>query len=431
MDPTSQEWMIPQMGHQMNAGKSMRLFVFHSSECLTLTCGALGNRLTRTDSSSVPPPPVLNGTVMGSTYDVANRMLTSPDTTYTYDNNGNTLTKTDASGTTTYGYDYENRLISASMPGGIVATYTYDPFGRRISKSVNGVTTQYLYDGMNIIKEYDGTGTLLASYVHGPGIDEPISMTRGGQTFYYHADGLGSITGLTDSSQTVVQNYGYDGFGNLTQTPTIQNPYTYTGREWDRETGLYYYRARYYDPQTGRFLTEDPIGFAGGDVNLYGYVWNNPVKFTDPSGNYGFVGAGYGVVAGSIGGYIGSGGTISGAVVGGIVGGIVGFVNPFGSGYVGTFVGGMVASFAGQAAGIAQKCGLTSSAIINWSSYNYAAAFGAGVGGVGGRFFVGAKLGKIFYGTESIMTVFEGMGAGSFEFAGNLAYPASTTCGCN
>jgi RHS repeat-associated protein len=142
---------------------------------------------------------------------------------------------------------------------------------------------KYLYDGMNIIKEYDGTGTLLATYTQGPGMDQPIAMTRGGQTVYYHADGLGSVVGLTNSSQTVVQNYGYDGFGNLTQAPTVQNPYTYTGREWDPETGLYYYRARYYDPKAGRFLQQDPIGMAGG-INLYAYVGNNPVNFVDPNG---------------------------------------------------------------------------------------------------------------------------------------------------
>jgi RHS repeat-associated protein len=243
----------------------------------------LGNRLTRTDSPSLTPPPTPTDPSTWS-YDVANRLLIRPGVTYTYDNNGNTLTKSDTTGATIYGYDYENRLTSVSAPGGITASYAYDPFGRRISKTVNGVMTQYLYDGMNILKEYDGTGTPLATYVHGPGIDQPISMTRGGQTYDYHADGLGSITGLTNSSQTVVQNYGYDGFGNLTQTPTVQNPYTYTGREWDAETGLYYYRARYYDPKVGRFLQQDPIGFAGGDANLYGYVGNSPVNWVDPWG---------------------------------------------------------------------------------------------------------------------------------------------------
>ncbi len=246
------------------------------------TYDVLGNRLTRTDSPSLTPPPATTSANTWN-YDVANRLLTRPGVTHTYDNNGNTLTKTDASGTTTYGYDFENRLISVSAPGGITASYAYDPFGRRISKTVNGVGTRYLYDGMNIIKEYDGTGALLATYVHGPGMDEPIAMTRGGQVSYYHADGLGSITGLTNSSQAVVQTYGYDGFGTLTQTPTVQNPYTYTGREWDAETGLYYYRARYYDPKVGRFLQQDPIGMAGG-INLYAYVGSNPINFIDPSG---------------------------------------------------------------------------------------------------------------------------------------------------
>ena len=150
---------------------------------------------------------------------------------------------------------------------------------------MNATTTQYLYDGEDILKEYDGSGNLLATFVHGPGIDEPIAMTRGGQTSYYHADGLGSFIGLTNSSEAVVQTYEYDSFGNITnQTGTIQNTYTYTAREFDTESGLYYYRARYYDPQIGRFISSDPIGFLGGDINLYRYVKNNPVNLIDPSG---------------------------------------------------------------------------------------------------------------------------------------------------
>jgi RHS repeat-associated protein len=246
------------------------------------TYDVLGNRLTRTDIPSLTPPPITTDPISWS-YDVANQLLTRPGVTYTYDNNGNTLTKTDSSGTTTYGYDYENRLISVSAPGGMTASYTYDPFGRRISKTVNGVLTRYLYDRADMIKEYDGADTLLATYRHGPGMDEPIAMVRGGQTFYYHADWLGSVMGLTDTNQTLVQSYGYDGFGNLDQPGVIQNPYTYTGRQYDAETGLYYYRARYYDPKAGRFLQQDPIRFRGG-VNFYAYVGNNPLKYRDPYG---------------------------------------------------------------------------------------------------------------------------------------------------
>jgi RHS repeat-associated protein len=232
-------------------------------------------------------------------YDSANRLLSRPGVTYTYDNNGNTVSKADSSGTTTYSYDFENRLKQVNLPNGTVVSYQYDPFGRRISKTISGVGTRYLYDRADILKEYDGSGIVLATYTHGPGIDEPISMTRGGQTSYYHADGLGSIVGLTNGSQGIAQTYQYDSFGNITnQTGALQSPFTYTGRENDTETGLYYYRARYYDPEVGRFLTQDPIGLIGG-VNLYRYVGNNPITWVDPYGMLDFdasIGASIGLV---------------------------------------------------------------------------------------------------------------------------------------
>jgi RHS repeat-associated protein len=146
------------------------------------------------------------------------------------------------------------------------------------------VTTYYLYDEEDIIAEYDSTGALIASYIHGPGVDEPIEMTRGGSTVYYTMDGLGSVRNLTNSTQTIVEQYDYDSFGNLAAPPITGNPYTYTSREYDPETGLLFYRARYYDPAIGRFITADPIGFDGGDVNFYAYVFNNPVNWVDPWG---------------------------------------------------------------------------------------------------------------------------------------------------
>ena len=110
-------------------------------------------------------------------------------------------------------------------------------------------------------------------------------MARGGQSLFYQADGLGSIIDLTDINGAVVQSYVYNSFGNIEQqVGNIVNPYTYTGREIDTETGLYFYRARYYDSITGRFINEDPIGFAAGDNNFYRYVQNNPVNFIDPEG---------------------------------------------------------------------------------------------------------------------------------------------------
>jgi RHS repeat-associated protein len=110
-------------------------------------------------------------------------------------------------------------------------------------------------------------------------------MARGGSTFFYHQDGLGTVTELTDSAGVTAKSYAYDAWGNQIETTgTVENPYTYTGREVDAETGLSYYRARYYDPRSGRFLQQDPIGFQGGSLNLYAYILNNPTNLIDPLG---------------------------------------------------------------------------------------------------------------------------------------------------
>jgi RHS repeat-associated protein len=173
----------------------------------------------------------------------------------------------------------------------MLARYKYDPFGRRIEKEVNGVVSRYVYDGPNILAEYDGDGKVKARYIHNLAVDDPLAMEQGGKTYYYHKDGLGSIVSMSDETGQTVQGYEYDSFGRiLSRSGNIQNPFTYTGREYDEETGLYYYRARYYDPHPGRFLTKDPIGFAGGDLNLYRYVQNNPVNRIDPWGLYDDVG---------------------------------------------------------------------------------------------------------------------------------------------
>jgi len=226
-----------------------------------------------------------DGTYSDHAYNADNQLTSYDSTTYTYDNNGNTISKTDVTGTTYYTYDPENRLTRIDFPDGTYATYQYDPFGRRIQKNVNGTITQYLYDGEDILAEYDATNTRIVRYTHGPGIDEPLIMERGGQSYYYHADGLGSITEITDATGNIVNSYVYNSFGKIVkETEAVQNSYTYTARERDKESGLYFYRARYYDPAIGRFLQPDPIGFLGGDINLYNYVANNPVNYIDPEG---------------------------------------------------------------------------------------------------------------------------------------------------
>ena len=227
-----------------------------------------------------------------SLHNAGNQLTEDAGFTYQYDNNGNLTRKTvKTSGVhTDYTYDAENRLVKveefaagATTPAA-TSTYRYDGLGRRIEKVGNGQTRRYVYDGEDILLEYDGTNTLQARYTHGPGIDEPVAMTRGTATYFFHQDGLGSVTDLTDSTASTVKTYSYDAWGNiLQQTGTSENPYTYSGREFDAETELYYYRSRYYDPRTGRFLQPDSIGLDGG-INLYSYVEGNPTTYIDPLG---------------------------------------------------------------------------------------------------------------------------------------------------
>ena len=221
-------------------------------------------------------------------YNNNNQLISFNGTNYTYDANGNTLSKIDTSGVTTYQYDYENKLTRIDYPDGTYSEYGYDPFGNRIKKDVNGTVEWFVYDLMkklpDVIAEYDASDSLIVSYTHGPGVDEVISMWRTGNSYYYLKDGLGSITSLVDSSETMVNAYEYDAFGNvINQTSSVVNPYGYTGRRLDSESGLMYYRARYYDPSIGRFITVDPIGLIGG-INYYIYVRNNAINRVDPSG---------------------------------------------------------------------------------------------------------------------------------------------------
>jgi RHS repeat-associated protein len=144
--------------------------------------------------------------------------------------------------------------------------------------------TIYLYDGPNDIEEVDGTGNGLARYTDGQRIDEPLAELRSGNTNFYEQDGLGSVVSLSNGTGTLSGTYIYDSFGNLTaSTGTVTNPFRYTGREFDQETGIYYYRARYYGQNIGRLNSEDPLRFTAG-VNFYAYTWNNPANYSDPFG---------------------------------------------------------------------------------------------------------------------------------------------------
>jgi len=227
-------------------------------------------------------------------FDAANRLSQDDDFAYSYDDNGNLETRTAVSGpgmgqVTTYHWNRRNQLTGIDLPpsaGAAAVTYRYDALGRRIEKAVDAAVTRYVYDGDDIVLETDGQGSLLRRYRHGDGIDEPLVLEEAsGESFFYHRDHLGSVVMVTDEAGAVAAEYEYDAYGRRDAiSEDIEQPYAFTGREWDTESGLYYYRARYYDPGTGRFLSEDPIGFDGGDANLYRYVRANPQNLVDPTG---------------------------------------------------------------------------------------------------------------------------------------------------
>lgn len=218
----------------------------------------------------------LSETVAGATttfaYDADNRLTTAGAVPVTHDANGNLV----SDGTRTYTWDVRGRLAGVSAPGS-ASQFTYDPFDLRAGKAVNGVATSYLLDGQDVVSEISG-GTGIQT-LHGPMVDQPLS--RAG--LYFTPDHLGSTTTLTDGNGIVVQQYRYSPFGETSRSTAVDNPFQFTGREND-EAGSYYYRARHYSPKWGRFLSQDPIAFAGGDSNLYAYVGNDPVNANDAEG---------------------------------------------------------------------------------------------------------------------------------------------------
>jgi RHS repeat-associated protein len=235
-------------------------------------------------------------------YNRANQLLKDRQFRYQYDANGNLTGKCGAADNLrslfwSYEYDYDNRLLRVNRKEAgktTVISFKYDPFGRRIEKRIEERDSQgkrveiydYVYDNEDIILQFltrspgGSNGIETTSFLHGPGLDEPLAIGQPDALFFYHADGLGSITSMTDAGGRIVQTCDYSSFGSPSHRGNrVRQPFAFAGREWDRETGLYFHRARYYDPVTGRYLSKDPLGFAGGDENLYRAVENNPINF--------------------------------------------------------------------------------------------------------------------------------------------------------
>ena len=213
--------------------------------------------------------------VSSATYDEGNSLTSWDGQAILSDANGNIL----SDGFHTYSWDARNHLVA--VDSGTTAAFSYDALGRRAAKAVNGVTTNVVYSFINPVQEITG-GTVSANFLTG-GVDEYFVRSDAQGDIFYLADALGSTLGLADINGNIQTQYTYDPFGATTSTglPT-SNTVGFTGREMDN-TGLYYYRARYYEPSMGRFLSEDPIGFKA-DMNVYAYAFSSPVNFVDPSG---------------------------------------------------------------------------------------------------------------------------------------------------
>ena len=245
----------------------------------TYTYDPLNNRTSKT----------LGGVTTAYVHDAANQLQEIRADSATgslladlnYDANGNMVSRSDIGAT--YQYDALNRLIQVLQTGLATQTYGYDGQGRRIRKSIGADTQHYLYNGLKLISEYANTWTATPTqYTHGPRLDEIAIKQAATGSQYYHQDGLNSLVAITNATGTTDATQKFDAWGNINASTGDVQYFGYTGREKD-ETGLMYYRARYYAPDIGRFTQQDPIGLMGG-LNAYAYVNNSPAMFNDPMG---------------------------------------------------------------------------------------------------------------------------------------------------
>jgi RHS repeat-associated protein len=221
--------------------------------------------------------------------DADDRLVAAGGETFTWDASGNLTERKDTKGTTRYGYNGANQLVGVTLPDGTEVHYGYAPTGQRVWRSVAGRKTYFVYDGLDLIAELDSDLQTQAAYVHGPNIDQPLVIDAGKQRVFCHADVLGSIVRLTDTTGKSVATWDYDPFGNSRETTETPSPcpFRFSAREFDAETGLYYFRARYYDAKLGRFLSRDPARarlVQPMQLNPYLYARNNPLQVVDPLG---------------------------------------------------------------------------------------------------------------------------------------------------
>jgi RHS repeat-associated protein len=227
------------------------------------------------------PQELPDATTQDSEFDANNRLVSANGSRLSYDANGNLI----SDGANTYTWDARDRLVQITQGGSVQMSYAYDAVGRRISKVVQGMApTKFLYDGANAVQEMQGGS--VNPILTGLGVDERFARNDVTGRTYFLTDQINSTLALTDAAGAIRQQYSYDPYGNAHASDIssgFTNSYQYTGREADA-VGLYYYRARYYSPVMGAFISEDPLGFGGGQNSFYAYVGSNPISRLDPFG---------------------------------------------------------------------------------------------------------------------------------------------------
>ncbi len=222
-------------------------------------------------------------------YSDGDHLLNAGTSTYQYDLDGFLTRKDEGTNISFYNYSSRGELLSVTQPDSTLIEYDHDPMARRITKKVNGeITQKYLWQGLTrLLAIYDGADNLVQRFEYADG-RMPVSMTQGASRYYLTFDQVGSLRLVADASGNVVKRIDYDTFGSIISdsNPGFKVPFGFAGGLYDNDTGLVRFGYRDYDPNIGRWTAKDPIGFAGGDTDLYGYVLNDPVNFIDPEGLY-------------------------------------------------------------------------------------------------------------------------------------------------
>jgi RHS repeat-associated protein len=227
-----------------------------------------------------------SGTANG-TYDAQDRLLIYGGTSYTYTANGELASQKVGTQTTTYTYDALGNLIAAALPNGTQIGYITDPENHRVGKTVGGsLQSGFLYDGDTIVAQLNGSNAVVSQFIYDSASSTPVYMVQAGVTYRIFSDQLGSPRLVVNTSTgAVAQEIDYDEFGNIVKdtSPGFQ-PFAFAGGLYDQDTKFVRFGARDYAPAIGRWTAKDPILFDGGDTDLYGYVFNDPVNLSDPTG---------------------------------------------------------------------------------------------------------------------------------------------------